>query len=747
MSDQEQSERRDDRVQADAAIRSDSTEESAAPGTSGGTKAIRWNRDAVVTIQGGGIFGLSLLGQLAAVVYGSENERVEPIDIHAIAGNSAGAIIATLYWAGRTPKEILDLFIELASRTERPSSAFSRSIGRFQNGDQGGGLARILTGDDCSAEKDYARLIDLLDAVDRFSRPRSKSLKNRIFYLLGIPAISPIVCLLIWIYRSRIARYGELLAPVLLVGVISIFAVTVYNLIIVILRVRSLWRFLKTKGVFDGEHFRFLINEWLKDSKFCRDFVERARRSKTDEEFVERISKLDYFLTFGDFHRMSELVEDNDKLIPLFLTATNLTSQKVEAFNSIEAKYRDVEVASAVFASACFPGIFRPAAVTVESKKRLLVDGGVVSNFPAWIFSGLRTLLQGSSRYSLTASRPFVNIGLRMTDRDSTESSNFTAADYYLRLFKFFTGLTRDELEDKLTKKSGRTFLIKQYYDDSEGPESAKMWNVHEVGPDIVTAMFNRGYTIGVGRLQSLKYELPDETERVKIEEILKNLCETARTLLKTESSDESVRYRANVFILGEETEGDQKTKYDKYLYIYYSCNMEGCLDINIMFPFKSGIVGRCLTARRPFVGNLKKVREILRSDDPADQDSRNTLCEYFRIDRDEYLKRIADDLTWVVAVPIFDPLEEISLIPAEIRYDDEVDYCAAGVKNREGPVLAVLCLDSNLDYRKLNLDKNCAVQLNDKRVRALLDNMQSVSRRIAAILFGGFAVEASIKR
>ncbi len=58
MSDQEQAERRDDRLECDEAIPSDLTEESAAPGTSGGTKAIRRHRDAVVTIQGGGIFGL-----------------------------------------------------------------------------------------------------------------------------------------------------------------------------------------------------------------------------------------------------------------------------------------------------------------------------------------------------------------------------------------------------------------------------------------------------------------------------------------------------------------------------------------------------------------------------------------------------------------------------------------------------------------------------------------------------------------
>src|SRR5688572_28914479 len=64
-------------------------------------------REAVVTIQGGGVFGLSLLGQLDAVL-----NRVDPL---AFAGTSAGALIATLVWGRLKPTEIQVRFERLAA--------------------------------------------------------------------------------------------------------------------------------------------------------------------------------------------------------------------------------------------------------------------------------------------------------------------------------------------------------------------------------------------------------------------------------------------------------------------------------------------------------------------------------------------------------------------------------------------------------------------------------------------------------
>src|SRR5215467_4454458 len=81
------------------------------------------NRSAVITIQGGGIHGLHLLGQLRAVV---EAHKYGPL---ALAGTSAGAIVSSLLWAGYTPTEIAEEFIRMARRAD---GSLSELLGPFE---------------------------------------------------------------------------------------------------------------------------------------------------------------------------------------------------------------------------------------------------------------------------------------------------------------------------------------------------------------------------------------------------------------------------------------------------------------------------------------------------------------------------------------------------------------------------------------------------------------------------------------
>src|SRR5262249_37649954 len=64
------------------------------------------NREAVIAIQGGGVWALSLLGQARAVL----SAGYTPL---AIAGTSGGAILASLLWSGLTPREIEGAFIDM----------------------------------------------------------------------------------------------------------------------------------------------------------------------------------------------------------------------------------------------------------------------------------------------------------------------------------------------------------------------------------------------------------------------------------------------------------------------------------------------------------------------------------------------------------------------------------------------------------------------------------------------------------
>src|SRR5688572_14807417 len=70
-----------------------------------------WDRFCVVTLQGGGVYGLTLLGQLRILA----EKDIVPV---ALAGTSAGAIVATLYWAGLSPHEIEEYFAGLADRSK-----------------------------------------------------------------------------------------------------------------------------------------------------------------------------------------------------------------------------------------------------------------------------------------------------------------------------------------------------------------------------------------------------------------------------------------------------------------------------------------------------------------------------------------------------------------------------------------------------------------------------------------------------
>lgn len=75
---------------------------------------------------------------------------------------------------------------------------------------------------------------------------------------------------------------------------------------------------------------------------------------------------------FADLRRKST--------IALKIVATNITTQDIRVFGG--PKDDDVEVASAVLASCSFPFLFPP----VQMGSDLLLDGGVMSNFPMWLF-------------------------------------------------------------------------------------------------------------------------------------------------------------------------------------------------------------------------------------------------------------------------------------------------------------------------------------------------------------------------
>lgn len=95
----------------------------------------------------------------------------------------------------------------------------------------------------------------------------------------------------------------------------------------------------------------------------------------------------------------------NDCPKPLRIVATNLTERTLVVLDA--ASQPNLEVAEAIRMSMSIPFVFEP----VQSGRNLMVDGGVLSNFPLSLFDGNETL--GFRLHSRSALLPFAPEGYR----------------------------------------------------------------------------------------------------------------------------------------------------------------------------------------------------------------------------------------------------------------------------------------------------------------------------------------------
>jgi predicted acylesterase/phospholipase RssA len=107
-----------------------------------------------------------------------------------------------------------------------------------------------------------------------------------------------------------------------------------------------------------------------------------GRRNGERHEWAERLNlnerqkfirdNPDYFVTFSDIYETTQ--------INLTVVAADTIKNRIETFSC--RTHGDMHVATAVTASLAIPFVFRP----VRREDRVLVDGGLVSSIPAWVF-------------------------------------------------------------------------------------------------------------------------------------------------------------------------------------------------------------------------------------------------------------------------------------------------------------------------------------------------------------------------
>ncbi|MCO8161111.1 patatin-like phospholipase family protein [Pseudomonas sp. 21LCFQ010] len=291
-------------------------------------------RPIFLALQGGGARGIVHVGALSAI-----NDL--QLEIKGVAGTSAGSIVAALIAAGYSGNDLLD------EDLSNPTHLFDR-------------LSSDQSPSDTAATKPTAK-----KPTDLFSKAGWRWM--RLIRRLSKPQ-HPAFTLTLAV--SLIGAYAYL----------SFVLMTVHVLL-------GLAANLAAVGALVWGGFK--LTKGLTTLNRVRNFVDRAIRHKLGTALEQNHDGSQLPLTFADLKRA--------RGIPLKIIATNTSSESVEVFCAY--KTPNVSIADAVAASVCLPIIFKPWAIKFsrrneknEPDTHQFLDGGFVSNLPAWPFDEERLL-------------------------------------------------------------------------------------------------------------------------------------------------------------------------------------------------------------------------------------------------------------------------------------------------------------------------------------------------------------------
>jgi predicted acylesterase/phospholipase RssA len=642
-----------------------------------------FDRNAVIAIQGGGVYGLGLLGQLSAVV---DRHKISPL---ALSGTSAGAIIATLYWAGLTPKEIRDRFISLAIEEAGAGPSTGRET-----------------------------LTDLLGPFTPDHRPftfaRFRRLVERVEGLIGLvwghrpaPVAPPASTWSRRVWRGmgwpfRAIRDGLGMARRFLAGFGDALGI-----------VREVWPHVEARGMFRGDRLERAIDEWIRSSPKLANY----RSMLPDNEL----------LTFGQIRQLQRDYSDDPAIYfpPLILTATNLTTRKLVLINSFDDDFADLPIARAVRASAGFPMFFRPVSLRCRGadgavEEGSYVDGGVIANFPAWVFSSeFRRRMGEIEDFEHLALRPWLNIGLRQVAAPSTSNGRVDGSlDFYKGLLGMLVGHVRNELESTLAARLPRSLTIEQPETQTSGPR--RLLDVDRLDEVRIRAMFHRGEEFAEAKLAGLSFRLPGRDGERKIRAVLQELIRRVLRLFGRQDNA-ALRCRGNVFLPNRDR-----------LVLRYSCKMNSDRDRRMSFAYDTGLTGYCFRDRNPWICNLELLRQAI---------AVNPEEGWFGMSPDQH-RRVEDDRTWLLSVPIFDPRDCWPKAPTPRtppqRGGSSIFLASMIESTTDGALLGVLNLDAAFSYEEIEEDTER--MLTDPRVRSTIALAQAAAHEVGFVLADAFA-------
>lgn len=291
-----------------------------------------------VSFQGGGAKGVAHVGGLRALedwIAAISKSGGIPHQISAVAGTSAGAIIAALVAAGYRADDIFGCEINKATK-ERTGHHLLEVVceGRYKS------ATALFTQVGWSKIKRAKEFLDFL--------------RNNSAWIRFIS-----ITLYIDIFASLVAylSFGFAFSAWISVFLLIIPAVVVLGLV------------LKLRSIRKGLASLTVVKEVINDAIF----------SAVKDHFPDE----EHWVTFADLKRCG--------CKTLKIVSTNVSTRDVEVFSYWTTP--NVVVADAVCASICLPVIFAPYEIDIEGRGlQRFVDGGVLSNLPLWPFDEDRAL-------------------------------------------------------------------------------------------------------------------------------------------------------------------------------------------------------------------------------------------------------------------------------------------------------------------------------------------------------------------
>lgn len=327
-----------------------------------------------LAMQGGGAKGIVHVGALTAI------EQLK-FDIQGVAGTSAGSMVAALVAAGYKASELVD-----PQKKEHLFSTVGHALGFKEP-------TRLFT----------AKGWKILKIA--------RSLSSKLGWVFGVfdavknwvlvpkqEAVVPAKTKLQWLWKKVVSFYSYLLRGLSLVASISFLLFLIYFFVFYIPTITTL--------IFAS---LFFIGRWIVGGITSVDDIQYLMDRALAKKLTEQGYAIEKDVTFEDLDRAG--------CIPLKIVATNVAYECLELF--CLDRTPNVRVADAVAASICLPFIFKPFDHTFQRQTELdsekivgqFLDGGLVSNLPAWPFDEERLLQPNVATVALSIESGKVEVG------------------------------------------------------------------------------------------------------------------------------------------------------------------------------------------------------------------------------------------------------------------------------------------------------------------------------------------------